>query len=123
MELRDILDAVEREKIYKAKLKKLNHIFKDIPDDRKVVCTDLIRNVAFMSTQLDELQMQITKNGTTEYFQNGQHQSGYKISATVQVYASLIKLYTSATKLLLNELPAASKVNAKDELATFLIKK
>lgn len=48
----------------KKEMNKLKRIFKDIRKDRKSLCENLIKNAAFMSVTLEELQEDINNRGT-----------------------------------------------------------
>ena len=121
---RDILEKDEKEKQIKSKLTKLNKIFREIPDDRKVVVNDLIQNCAFLAVELEDLQEKIKENGSVEKYTNGANQWGYKVSSASQAYNALAKTYTTNIKVLLGELDnGVSKADTKDKLADFLLKK
>lgn len=111
----------DKQKRVKAKLKKLNNIFKELPDDRKTAVKDLIQNCAFIVVELEDLQVMIQQYGAVEKYQNGQNQWGMKPSSAVQVYNNLLKSYNTSIKLLLGELPETEKKESKNELADFLM--
>jgi hypothetical protein len=115
-------DAIkDKQKRVRSKLKKLNNIFKELPDDRKVAVKDLIQNCAFIVVELEDLQAMIQQYGAVEKYQNGQNQWGMKPSSAVQVYNNLLKSYNTSIKLLLGELPETEKKESKNELADFLM--
>ena len=115
-------DAIkDKQKRVKTKLNKLNKIFKELADDRKVAVKDLIQNCAFIVVELEDLQVMIQQYGAVEKYQNGQNQWGMKPSSAVQVYNNLLKSYNTSIKLLLNELPESDKKESKNELADFLM--
>ena len=119
-----MMDKEAKQKLQKSKLQKLNKIFKMIPDERKTVCSDLIQNCAFLAVELEDLQGLMQETGAVEHYQNGENQSGYKVSSACQAYNSLAKTYTTNVKVLLGELDGgSSKADAKDALAAFLVKK
>lgn len=118
------MEKDEKEKQIKSKLTKLNKIFKEIPDDRKVVVNDLIQNCAFLAVELEDLQEKIKENGSVEKYTNGANQWGYKVSSASQAYNALAKTYTTNIKVLLGELDSGvSKADTKDKLADFLLNK
>ena len=98
----------------------LSVTFKDIEKDRKRFADNLIRNVAFMTVVLEELQDEINANGTTEHFINGK-QDFIRESTSLKAYNTTIKNYQSAIKQLLDMLPDTdNKKQAEDELLKFL---
>ena len=117
------MEKDEKDKLIKAKLIKLNKIFKLIPDDRKVVVNDMIQNCAFLAVELEDLQEKIKENGSVEKYTNGANQCGYKVSSASQAYNALAKTYTTAIKVLLAELDSSDRTNTKDALGEFLLNK
>lgn len=117
-----VYTAEDKAKQIKKKGRQLNKIFELLPDDTKLLCSDLINNAAWMAVELAELQEIIQATGSVEEYHNGANQSGLKMSAAIQAYNSLMKSYNSSLRLLLSELPDGdSKAAAKDKLAAFLM--
>lgn len=113
--------ADEKKKKIKKKIKELNQIFDLLPDDNKMLSSNLIQNVGFMTVELEELQLIIHETGSVEEYNNGP-QRMLKQSAAVQAYNSLLKSYNQSIRLLLAQLPEAeSKSAAKDKLTSFLM--
>jgi hypothetical protein len=116
--LADKLPVADR---VKKELNRLRRIFKDIPKGQKDTVQSLIRNAAFMSVTLDDLQEKINANGVTDKYQNGENQWGVKKSPEVEVYNSMIKNHSAVCKQLLDLLPDGDHgKKAADELAAFL---
>ena len=95
----------------------LMQTFKGLSEDQLKIAADLISQAAFMSVTLDDLAERINKNGTTEEYTNGAHQSGRKISSDAKLYSSLIAKYTMIVTKLLKLIPGEKKGRAaKDPL-------
>ena len=77
----------DKEKRIKKEITRLKKILGT--DSPKVsACEHLIRNAAFMSVSLEDLQADINANGWTEKYQNGANQFGVKRSAAFDCYTS-----------------------------------
>ena len=101
-------EVLKEDKRTKAELKKLNNIFKDMPDDKKALAEKLIGNAAFMAILLDDLQEDIKENGYKEEYKNGENQYGYKRSIAADLYQVTIKNYSNTIKQLNDLLPKES---------------
>jgi len=99
------LAVIDKDKRIKKEIVKLRKLSKDLDEDKKKAVEKLIENIAFMSVTLEDLQVEINKNGVVESYQNGENQSGKKQSSALQSYNALIKNYTSCLTQLLNQLP------------------
>lgn len=93
--------------------RRLKAIFKDLDDNKKKLVTPLIEKAAFMSVELDELQITIAKKGFTEKYKNGENQYGTKRSPNADVYIALSKNYAAIIKQLTDLVPAAKRKNSK----------
>jgi hypothetical protein len=71
----------------------------------------LIRNAAFMTVTLQDLQAEINENGVMSEYKNGEHQWGTKKSPQVEIYNTMIKNHASITKQLTDLLPKNKVVN------------
>lgn len=104
----------------KKEFNRLRRIFKDMPKDKKDTVLSLIRNAAFMTVTLDELQEAINENGVVSKYQNGENQWGTKKSPEVDVYNTMIKNHMGVIRQLCDILPDESKKTAADELMEFV---
>ncbi len=116
------LSKLDKNKNTKLELKKLEAIFKDIPNDKKKLVDSLIKQAAFMQSTLYELSLYINRDGAVATDQHG----NTKESPAIKSYTALINRYSNVIKQLLDLLPkdqpeptAADKA-AKDELAQFI---
>lgn len=96
--------------------------FDCVSPDKKALAEDLINQAGFMKSVLYELQQKISTEGTIDEYKNGENQSGFKISAAMQSYNTMIKNYISVNKQLANLLPKDSKINdnSPDPLAELM---
>ena len=106
-----------RDKALKSELRKLVSLFSALPENEKRFLHPLFENAAFMKVFLDDLQIEIRETGAVEAYQNGEKQSGVKVSAAVQAYNQTIKNYNAVIDKLIDRLPAEEKKT--DSLAAF----
>lgn len=112
-------DKLERQD---KEIRRLKKLMKNIDKDTMQAVSVLIKNVAFMSTTLDDLQESINNNGVVSEYQNGENQWGTKKSPEVDIYNVLIKNYMQALKQLVDLLPERENTTKKDALLEFLKK-
>lgn len=91
-------------------------LFKDLEPNKKQTCLALIDRAAFITVSLQDLEEDLNKNGWTEYYQNGDKQSGWKKSAAADVHISLTKNLNTTIKQLLDLVPPAKQQSKLDEL-------
>ena len=108
-------DLTKEARVTKEK-KRLNKLFKDLEPNKLSTCRALIERAAFITVSLEDLEEQLNEVGFTEYYQNGDKQSGWKKSAAADVHISLTKNLTTITKQLLELVPAAQKKSKLEEL-------
>lgn len=101
-----------KDSLIKQKRKELSVIFENLEENKRKVAQPLIDTVAFMASELPELEEQIKECGWTEEYTNGKNQGGMKKSAAADAYISLTKNFSSITKQLL-ELVPEQKGNGK----------
>lgn len=109
-----------KEERIKKEFNRLKRIFKDLPKDKKDTAVSLIRNAAFMTVTLDDLQESINKNGVISEYQNGENQWGTKKSPEVDIYNTMIKNHMAVIKQLCDLLPDEGKKDVADELMEFV---
>ncbi|MGL4521584.1 MAG: hypothetical protein ACRCWQ_03400 [Bacilli bacterium] len=111
---------LDKDKRINAEKRKLSSLLKNLDTKKKKAVASLIENAAFMSVTLQDLQIAINEEGPVEEYQNGENQSGRKVSSNVQVYNTMIKNYMSAVKQLTDLLPKDVPVNSEDAFDAFL---
>lgn len=109
----------ERDERIKKEFTKLKKLLTDIPKDKANSVESLLRNAAFMSITLDDLQDKINEIGVVSEYQNGQNQWGTKKSPEVEVYNAMIKNYMGVIKQLTDLIPNDKPIE-KDELMGFV---
>ncbi len=97
-------DLRKEERIY-SEVKKLNTIYKELPENKRKTVDKLIGNAAFMAVTLEDLQSVINIKGYIEEYQNGANQKGFKKSSEIEIYNTMIINYTSVIKQLTDLLP------------------
>lgn len=93
----------------KKERKRLAEIFKDLEPNKLNTCQALIDRAAFITISLQDIEVQLNEIGWTEYYQNGENQSGWKKSAAADVHISLTKNLNAIVKQLLDLVPPAQK--------------
>lgn len=91
----------------KKEIQRLNRLFKDMPKNTKDKVTSLIRNAAFMTITLEDLQDTINIEGAVSEYQNGEFQWGTKKSPEVEIYNAMIKNHMGIIKQLTDLVPKA----------------
>lgn len=96
--------------------RRLSKLFKDLEPNKLQTCRALIDRAAFITVSLEDLEVQLNEIGFTEYYQNGENQSGWKKSAAADVHISLTKNLNTIIKQLLELVPPAQKRSKLEEL-------
>lgn len=95
---------------------RLMELFKDLEPNKLQTCLALIDRAAFITISLQDVEEQLNDIGFTEYYQNGESQSGWKKSAAADVHISLTKNLNTIIKQLLELVPPAQKRSKLEEL-------
>jgi hypothetical protein len=117
-----VKDRPDKDKRIEREIKRIKAFLKDLPDDRVKTVDSLIRNAAFMTITLEDLQQSMVVNGVISEYQNGENQWGTKKSPEVEIYNSMIKNYMALMKQITDLLPALDQAGkqAADELMSFV---
>ena len=107
--------ATKKGRVKKEKAR-LMELFADLEPNKLQTCLALIDRAAFITVSLEDLETQLNENGWTEYYQNGDKQSGWKKSAAADVHISLTKNLNTTIKQLLELVPPAKQQSKLDEL-------
>jgi len=105
-----------KENRIKAEAKRMKQFYASLPANKLELCTPLIENAAFMKVTLEDLQDLINSSGVTDEYQNGENQYGRKISADIQAYNSMMKVYTAVIDRLGKMLPPMKTRSKLEEL-------
>lgn len=106
---------MERDKLIKKELAKLNKLFSDLPKNKLELCEGLIQNAAFMKVTLLDLQKEILENGAVIPCTSGNGFETIKDNPAQKAYTTMISRYTVIIKQLSDFLPEeqrASKLEA-----------
>ena len=95
---------------------RIMELFQDLEPNKLQTCLALIDRAAFITISLEDLEAQLNEIGWTEYYQNGENQSGWKKSAAADVHISLTKNLNTIIKQLLELVPPAKRRSKLDEL-------
>lgn len=89
-----------------SEVKRLEDALSDISDEHKAAVDGLIRRVAFMRIQLEDLERDIIENGVTDLFTQSEKTAPYeRRRPTTDVYISINKSYQTAVRQLNDLLP------------------
>ena len=91
---------------------RLTKLFADVDENKKKLVQTTIKDVAFMTVEMEDLRQEIAEKGSVEEYKNGANQYGKKQSAAAQMYLQLSQKQTAAMKILLDQLP---KTEAKKQ--------
>jgi septal ring factor EnvC (AmiA/AmiB activator) len=119
LEVSDVSDKLER---VEREIKRIKKLLKSVDKDRLATIGTLIKNAAFMSVTLDDLQDAMNQNGLISEYQNGANQWGTKKSPEIEIYNVMIKNHMAIMKQLVDLLPEKDANDKKDLLLEFLKK-
>lgn len=105
-------DLTKDQKI-KKEYNRLRRIFKDLDKNKLETVESLMRNAAFMSVSLEELQDIINAEGYIVEYQNGANQSGTKQSDAVKTHIAMTKNHASIIKQLCDLVPPEKKKESR----------
>ena len=94
-------------------MSRLRGVFKNLDVNKMKTVESLIRNAAFMTVTLEELQEDINKKGYTEEYQNGANQWGTKQSEAVKTHIAMTRNHATIIKTLADLAPPAPKGESK----------
>jgi len=113
---------LSKETRIKRETTRLRRVFKSLTKEKLDTASSLIRNAAFMTITLDDLQTEMNKKGIISEYQNGENQWGTKKSPEVEIYNTMIKNHLAIIKQLCDLLPDNQDKSAADELMDFVKK-
>ena len=100
----DNMDLIKQKRI-KKELSKLKKVYKDIPKDKMIIVDGLINRAAFMRISLEDMELDIHKDGFVEMFSQSERQKPYERERPVaRLYNSMNKNYQSIIKELTSHL-------------------
>jgi len=120
MKRKKVLTVDERRNIEE---EKLWTALRELSENKKKVVEKTVIDAAFKAIQLEDLHKVIQAEGVIEEYQNGQNQTGRKVSSNVQVYNALDKSYQSQIKILLDALPKEVFKDEDDGFEAFVMQR
>ena len=93
-----------RDKNIQQDIGKLKAIYELIPEDRRIIADDLIKEVYFITETLDELKENIKETGTVEKFEQGK-QKFLRENPALKSYNTTIQRYCLVYKQLTDLIP------------------
>ena len=115
------MEKIDKDKLIKKEMRKLNKFFKNIPKDKQEMIQGLKEQAAFMYATLMELQEIINDEGPIELFEQGKQRLLREHPAS-KTYNAMIKNYSSVIKQLVDMLPKEEAKPAEDEFVKFIQK-
>ena len=115
------MDKIDKDKLIKKEMRKLNKFFKNIPKDKQEMIQGLKEQAAFMYATLMELQEIINDEGPVELFEQGKQRLLREHPAS-KTYNTMIKNYSSVIKQLIDMLPKEDAKSTEDEFVKFIQK-
>lgn len=100
---------ITKDERIKKEIQRLKRLFKDMPKSTKDKIDSLIKNAAFMTITLEDLQEAINREGAVAEYQNGENQWGTKKSPEVDIYNAMIKNHMGIIKQLTDLVPEKPK--------------
>ena len=89
--------------------RRLKKVLKTLDKNLLATVEPLIRNAAFMTVSLDELQDIINAEGYIDEYQNGANQSGQKQSTAVKTHIQMTRNHAAVMKQLADLTPPVPK--------------
>lgn len=97
----------KKETRIKKEKQRLLKIFDDLDKNKLETCYALIDRAAFLTVNLEDLEVELNEKGWTETYTNGRNQEGIKKAAAAEAHISLTKNLNAIMKQLLDLVPAA----------------
>ena len=105
----------EKDKRIKKEILKLKKLYKEIGSETMETVLSLVKNAAFMTITLEDLQETINMDGTVAEYKNGENQFGTKKSPEVEIYNTMIKNHMGIMRQLTDLMPEPEKTIPKKE--------
>ncbi len=113
------MEKIDKDKLIKQEMRKLNKFFKNVPKDKQEMIQGLKEQAAFMYATLMELQEIINDEGPVELFEQGKQRLLREHPAS-KTYNTMIKNYSSVIKQLIDMLPKEDAKSTEDEFVKFI---
>ncbi len=113
--MRDLPDDKE----IKREFKRIFTLFQDAPEKQLELAGKEISRAAFLAVTIDRLEIDISRNGYEEPYQNGAYQTGKKKTAAADLHVSYTKNFLAVMKQLHSVLGAMEEESAGDSFDEF----
>lgn len=117
----EISEQLEKDKKIKQEVNRLKKLYKEFPREKSKILEGLINEAAFMKLTLENLRIDLNKNGLTELFEQGE-QAFMRERPEAKQYTSFIQRYSQVMKQLIDLLPPEEKKQEEDALMEFVKK-
>ena len=102
--------------------RRLRRSYKDLPKDKKQVVEGLIRRAAYMRVTLEDMEVDLDKNGFVEMFTQSEKTEPYERERPVaRLYNTMNKNYQSIIKQLTDLLPKDEPKEESDGFEAFVM--
>jgi len=102
-------------------IERLRALFKDLPEDRKILAEKAINRAAWLTISLEDLEFCIDGDGYVTEYQNGENQWGTKKNPDVETHLSMSQRFTQIMDYLNKMLPDKQPVvNDKGSVKEFI---
>lgn len=116
----DITEKIEKEKRIRKEKRRINAIFKSLPDDLYKSNLPLIDRAAFLRVTLEDLEDDINENGTVEDFSQTAGISYERERIASRLHSNYVKNYMNIIKQLTALLPKMESEAADNALMDFI---
>lgn len=107
-----------RDKNIKPDVGKLNVIYELIPEDKRIIAEDLIKEIYFIAETLDQLKKNIKETGIVERFEQGK-QNFMRENPALKSYNTTIQRYCLVYKQLTDLIPKKENKPGDDDFDNF----
>jgi hypothetical protein len=112
---RKLLLKIEKDKRIKKEINRLKKLYNEMPANTMGKVISLIKNAAFMTITLEDLQESINSEGAVSEYKNGENQFGTKKSPEIEIYNTMIKNHAGIIRQLTDLMPEKPKPEPKKE--------
>lgn len=104
--------------------RRLKRSYKDLPKDKKQVVDGLIRRAAYMRVTLEDMEVDLDKNGFVEMFTQSEKMEPYERERPVaRLYNTMNKNYQNIIKQLSDLLPREEPKEPDDGFESFVMQR
>lgn len=105
---------ISKDTLVKREINRLTNLFKDIDRNKRLTAKGLIEEAAYMKITLQELKVEIDRNGPVDEMPQGEY-SILREHPALKSYNTMVQRYSSFIKQLTDLLPKEVKVVEEDD--------